>query len=160
MVWLAAFLRCGRFIVTVTMPSFEVAVMASAVSLSIGLVYGLISGYFGGAVDNLMMRIVDVLYETVREGVTGSRNISAAAFDRTIDEATILSPQEALELGLVDAISRWDQLSKNLKAEDAGVWPLPPVDTYREFWDEQWGEPKKIPVVYAVGPCAKDGIVV
>jgi protease-4 len=101
-------------------------------------------------------RIVDVLYETVREGVTGSRNISAAAFDRTIDEATILSPQEALELGLVDAITRWDQLSKNLAVEGAGVWPLPPVDTYREFWDEQWGEPKKIPVVYAVGACAMD----
>jgi ABC-type dipeptide/oligopeptide/nickel transport system permease subunit len=42
--------------------SLSVAVMASLVSLSIGLVYGLVAGYFGGAVDSLMMRIVDILY--------------------------------------------------------------------------------------------------
>ncbi len=37
-------------------------VLPEAVSLSIGLVYGLISGYFGGVVDSIMMRVVDVLY--------------------------------------------------------------------------------------------------
>ncbi|MBN1933519.1 MAG: ABC transporter permease [Anaerolineae bacterium] len=42
--------------------SLSVAFVASAVSLAIGLVYGLTSGYFGGAVDNVMMRIVDVLW--------------------------------------------------------------------------------------------------
>jgi oligopeptide transport system permease protein len=42
--------------------SLAVAIMASVVSLSIGLIYGLIAGYFGGAVDSIMMRIVDILY--------------------------------------------------------------------------------------------------
>ena len=42
--------------------SLSVAIVASLVSLSIGLVYGLVAGFFGGAVDNLMMRIVDILY--------------------------------------------------------------------------------------------------
>jgi ABC-type dipeptide/oligopeptide/nickel transport system permease subunit len=42
--------------------SLSVAFAASIVSLVIGLAYGLISGYFGGRVDNIMMRIVDVLY--------------------------------------------------------------------------------------------------
>jgi len=32
------------------------------ISLFIGVIYGSISGYFGGRVDNIMMRIVDVLY--------------------------------------------------------------------------------------------------
>ena len=32
------------------------------ISLAIGLIYGLISGYFGGTVDNVMMRIVDIIY--------------------------------------------------------------------------------------------------
>jgi oligopeptide transport system permease protein len=32
------------------------------ISLLIGVIYGSISGYFGGRVDNFMMRIVDVLY--------------------------------------------------------------------------------------------------
>jgi oligopeptide transport system permease protein len=41
--------------------SLAVAVTGSSLSLVIGLVYGLVSGYYGGAVDNLMMRFVDFL---------------------------------------------------------------------------------------------------
>ena len=39
-----------------------VAVIASVVSLGIGVLYGAIAGYVGGAVDALMMRAVDALY--------------------------------------------------------------------------------------------------
>lgn len=42
--------------------SLSVAVIAPLISLLIGVIYGSISGYFGGRVDNIMMRIVDVLY--------------------------------------------------------------------------------------------------
>ncbi|MBN1584436.1 MAG: ABC transporter permease [Anaerolineae bacterium] len=42
--------------------SLSVAFVASSVSLAIGLIYGLTAGYFGGSVDDLMMRIVDVLW--------------------------------------------------------------------------------------------------
>ncbi len=42
--------------------SLSVAFVASTVSLLIGTVYGLISGYAGGKVDNAMMRFVDFLY--------------------------------------------------------------------------------------------------
>ncbi|MDX1688625.1 MAG: ABC transporter permease [Candidatus Promineifilaceae bacterium] len=42
--------------------SLAVAFVASAVSLIVGTVYGSISGYLGGKVDNVMMRIVDFLY--------------------------------------------------------------------------------------------------
>jgi len=42
--------------------SLFVGVIATLVSLIIGVSYGAISGYVGGRVDNLMMRIVDVLY--------------------------------------------------------------------------------------------------
>lgn len=45
-----------------TRVSLSVAVLASTVSLVIGLIYGTVSGYAGGRVDNLMMRIVDFLY--------------------------------------------------------------------------------------------------
>ena len=40
----------------------KVAYVASLVSMVIGVIYGSISGYLGGAVDNVMMRIVDFLY--------------------------------------------------------------------------------------------------
>ncbi|HIG10737.1 MAG TPA: ABC transporter permease [Planctomycetes bacterium] len=42
--------------------SMLVALAAALCSLAIGVTYGALAGYLGGAVDNLMMRIVDVLY--------------------------------------------------------------------------------------------------
>ena len=42
--------------------SLFVGVIATLVSLIIGVSYGAIAGYVGGRVDNVMMRIVDVLY--------------------------------------------------------------------------------------------------
>jgi oligopeptide transport system permease protein len=42
--------------------SLMVGVIATLVSLIIGVSYGAIAGYLGGRIDNLMMRFVDVLY--------------------------------------------------------------------------------------------------
>ena len=42
--------------------SLEVGLFASLISLIIGVGYGAISGWFSGRTDNVMMRIVDILY--------------------------------------------------------------------------------------------------
>ncbi|MEP6923596.1 MAG: ABC transporter permease [Pyrinomonadaceae bacterium] len=42
--------------------SLMVGIISTFVSLIIGISYGAIAGYLGGSIDNLMMRIVDVLY--------------------------------------------------------------------------------------------------
>ncbi|MDQ5846962.1 MAG: ABC transporter permease [Acidobacteriota bacterium] len=42
--------------------SLMVGIIATLVSLIIGVAYGAIAGYLGGRIDNLMMRLVDVLY--------------------------------------------------------------------------------------------------
>ncbi len=42
--------------------SLSVAFIGPLISLLVGVIYGSISGYFGGRVDNIMMRVVDVLY--------------------------------------------------------------------------------------------------
>lgn len=42
--------------------SLTVAFIGPLISLLIGVIYGSISGYFGGHIDNIMMRIVDILY--------------------------------------------------------------------------------------------------
>lgn len=42
--------------------SLMVGLLATGVSLVIGVAYGATAGFFGGRVDNLMMRLVDVLY--------------------------------------------------------------------------------------------------
>ncbi|MGQ3107470.1 MAG: ABC transporter permease subunit, partial [Niveispirillum sp.] len=42
--------------------SLAVGVVTTLVALMIGVVYGAMAGYFGGRIDSIMMRIVDVLY--------------------------------------------------------------------------------------------------
>jgi len=42
--------------------SLAVGLVATLVSLLIGVVYGAVAGYLGGRIDNLMMRLVDILY--------------------------------------------------------------------------------------------------
>ncbi|MFK8010987.1 MAG: ABC transporter permease subunit [Marinicellaceae bacterium] len=42
--------------------SLLVGFIATLVSLVIGVTYGAIAGYMGGKIDNIMMRIVDILY--------------------------------------------------------------------------------------------------
>lgn len=42
--------------------SLAVGILATLVSLIIGVTYGAIAGFFGGWVDNAMMRVVDVIY--------------------------------------------------------------------------------------------------
>lgn len=42
--------------------SLTVGIFAAAIVVCIGIVYGSISGYFGGKVDLIMMRVVDIIY--------------------------------------------------------------------------------------------------
>jgi oligopeptide transport system permease protein len=42
--------------------SLMVGILASIVSLVIGVLYGATAGFVGGRVDNLMMRVVDIIY--------------------------------------------------------------------------------------------------
>jgi oligopeptide transport system permease protein len=42
--------------------SITIALLATAVSFFIGVTWGAIAGYYGGRVDNIMMRTVDVMY--------------------------------------------------------------------------------------------------
>jgi len=42
--------------------SLTVGLVATFVALSIGVTYGAVAGFFGGKIDTVMMRIVDILY--------------------------------------------------------------------------------------------------
>ena len=42
--------------------SLMVGILATGVSLVIGVTWGAVAGYFGGRIDNLMMRFVDIMY--------------------------------------------------------------------------------------------------
>jgi len=42
--------------------SITIGLMTTLVALFIGVIYGSVAGYYGGRIDNLMMRFVDVMY--------------------------------------------------------------------------------------------------
>jgi oligopeptide transport system permease protein len=42
--------------------SLSVALIGAVTAFIIGVTYGVISGYYGGKIDNVMMRIVDIMY--------------------------------------------------------------------------------------------------
>jgi oligopeptide transport system permease protein len=42
--------------------SLLVGIFSALIVVIVGIIYGAISGYFGGRVDNIMMRIVDIIY--------------------------------------------------------------------------------------------------
>lgn len=46
--------------------SLLVAALGGIISLMVGATYGMVSGYFGGMIDNFMMRFVDVIYSLPR----------------------------------------------------------------------------------------------
>ncbi len=45
-----------------TRVSLAVAMIGALISFNVGILYGVISGYYGGSIDNVMMRILDFLY--------------------------------------------------------------------------------------------------
>jgi len=102
-------------------------------------------------------RIVDVIYESLRDGMAAGRNLTAAQVDQLTDQKGILMANEAVDAGLIDGVSRWEIVLTQLGSQrKAHALPWAPNNYRRRYWDEQWGQPVKIPVVYAVGPCAMD----
>ena len=76
--------------------SLIVGVVATLVSLVIGVSYGAISGYMGGRVDNIMMRLVDVMYSIpfifvviFIISILSEDSIKAWLIDHGIDRITI-----------------------------------------------------------------------
>jgi oligopeptide transport system permease protein len=56
----------GRDLLTRTLFGAQISLLIAAigavVSLTVGVTYGMISGYAGGRVDNIMMRVVEIIY--------------------------------------------------------------------------------------------------
>ncbi|MCP4574599.1 MAG: hypothetical protein GY838_19800 [bacterium] len=102
-------------------------------------------------------RIVDVIYETYARDAAATRGLPAGAYDTAVDEQAILVATEALNAKLVDSIGRWHDLSDRLDPQrKIRLDGLPPVGLGHGGWDDQWGPRPRIPVVFAVGPCAMD----
>jgi protease-4 len=103
-------------------------------------------------------RLVDVIYESVRQNVCQGRKLTAAQFDAIVEDDAILTAAQAKERGLIDGVARWDAMGKWLDEDRDGgrLWAMPADRGQRIYTEEMWGQPAKIAVVYGIGECAMD----
>ena len=83
--------------------SLTVGFVAMAVSLGIGIVVGAVSGYFGGWVDNVLMRIVDAL-------------LRFPSFFLILSAITILGPNIWIIIAVIGLVS-WTGTARLVRAE-------------------------------------------
>ncbi len=98
-------------------------------------------------------RIVDVVYEWLRDATCAGRGLPFAEFDRVVDDEILLFGEEAAALGLVDGIARWHELGGWLAENRGAALVGPDASLLRVHHDERWGRPPTVEVVYAVGVC-------
>ncbi|MCG8608714.1 S49 family peptidase [bacterium] len=105
-----------------------------------------------------LQEFVDDWYDLTRSEVCRARNFRSQEFDRIIDEGGYFSPNEALEVGLVDTLARWSTID-GIVAEVNGR-SLRGLSTKRllanDLPKEDWGRSSKIALVYGLGLCAMD----
>ncbi|GEP41556.1 ABC transporter permease [Brevifollis gellanilyticus] len=89
--------------------SMGVGIVGAAISLIIGTLYGMISGFMGGRVDALMMRVVDLLYAVPRILFI---MIFIAAFDSVFKD-------------WLDGIRLWSQEAGWKRLEEAAHYLMP-----------------------------------
>jgi protease-4 len=100
----------------------------------------------------------DDVYESVREEICRSRQISTEKYDNLIDNKVYILPDIALSEKLVDTLARWSDVGKILN--NFSGKKLRKINS-RELLDnalppENWGLRPRIAVVYGLGECAMD----
>jgi protease-4 len=101
-------------------------------------------------------RIVDVIYEWLRDAACDGRGLAPAEFDRVVDDEILVYADEAVALGLADGVARWHDLGDWLWEHRGAALVGPDASLLNVHHDERWGRPPTVAVVYAVGVCAMD----
>ncbi|MBD3335192.1 MAG: hypothetical protein GF355_06720 [Candidatus Eisenbacteria bacterium] len=105
---------------------------------------------------------VEDLYEEAVEVILAGRGLSREEWDRVVSEKGVLLADEALEAGLVDSLGDFHDAKKRAgkaaprTTHDVDVAHLAGVMGDQIWGPEEWGEPPRIAVLYAIGPCQMD----
>lgn len=100
--------------------------------------------------------LIRSLWETMRDGIGESRNISGETLDRIADSLGARNPEKALDAGLVDAIVYADSYEDKLLRESRGSGKHPEFITLQRYMRYSRKRPlykgsDEIAVVYAQG---------
>jgi len=101
---------------------------------------------------------VDDWYLLTRTDVSRDRHITAASFDSLVDDRTLFTAAQALNLGLVDTLARWSDLGKVLESlAGRRMRVVARRDLLaNSLVTERWGTRPRIALVYGLGVCDLD----
>lgn len=91
--------------------SFSVGIVAMAVSIGLGSIIGLVSGYYGGAMDAILMRVTEIFLSTPRLFIL----IALGMFLRTLD-LPWLKPGSFLPIAAVIGALSWMGTARLVRA--------------------------------------------
>jgi len=104
-------------------------------------------------------RIIEEAYRIIREKICDARGISPEEYDRVVNEMAFLMPEEALELGLVDELGKWDATEdaiEDLEGEKLATVSPKYFEMSTLPREGYWGSRKQVALIYAIGVCAMD----
>jgi protease-4 len=106
--------------------------------------------------------LIDDMYETAVSALTAARAIPRERWEEILDRQGFLTAEDALAAGLVDSLGTWEQTVKAARTAgrraggDAFAAQLGRVLGDPVWGPLEWGEPARIAVLYAIGPCDMD----
>jgi protease-4 len=103
--------------------------------------------------------IVDDWYYEARKDICEGRKLTYEEFDDVIDNVVYVTPDDALKLGLVDALFRWNTIEDivaELEGDNKGLVNPGSLEEFKLSEDNYWGKKPMIAVIYAIGVCAMD----
>jgi oligopeptide transport system permease protein len=103
--------------------SLLVGVSATLVSITIGVLYGAVAGYVGGRIDNLMMRIVDVMYALPYMFLVIILMVLVRAVRETVSVPPLLEPllHPTLVLFLALGAVQWLTMARIVRGQTMSV---------------------------------------
>jgi len=118
--------------------TFEIAFAATIVVLLLGVIYGAVAGFFGGRIDSLMMRFVDILYgvpflffsillltlfgQSLMLSFVAIAAISWLDMARVVRGQTLsLKQKEFVEAAVICGVSKWQIITRHIIPNLMGV---------------------------------------
>ncbi len=104
-------------------------------------------------------KLVDDFYAIAKEEICASGRLTPVRFDSLVNSVLLVSPRAALAQRLVDTLGRWEEaraMVRSLEGEEKSWAGAGTLEEFRRPYDDRWGEPAGIAVIYALGACDMD----
>ena len=108
---------------------------------------------------------VDDAYDVLAAAICESRGLTRAQYDAIVDHEIMVRPHAAIAQGLADTIGSYEEARADARhvtprrTTAPAIAPLTNFGGAGAFAREEWGPHDRIALLYAVGPCDMDTII-